>query len=199
MHSKNLKAPEGFVCAQCGRCCRSGYEILIHPEDAKRWIQARRIDLIRQIQIDPKCISTNYQGNLHERKANLLSRLKSRFSPHELVKHLSHLIDFITHHHTYGGRDPRNVSIQTFIPGLTHMPVLIPKNFQVMREGWRRGLVYILKQEEGGKCPFLKHNLCSIHPIKPSDCKTFPYDIRGNLRKDIYTLSLCEGLKERKG
>ena len=36
----------------------------------------------------------------------------------------------------------------------------------------RSGLT--LKQSENGACTLLKNNLCTVHPVKPSQCSSFP-------------------------
>lgn len=80
-----------------------------------------------------------------------------------------------------------------------HRAILSPKSFQVMKEGWKRGLRYNLIYEIHGGCGFLNrnNNLCSIHKIKPKVCKEFPYQRKGKLKEkgDEIFLKTCKGLK----
>jgi len=77
--------------------------------------------------------------------------------------------------------------------------ILSPKNFQVIKEGWKRGVRYQLISELQGGCGFLNRNtnLCSIHEIKPKACREFPYQRKGKLKedKDEIFLKTCKGLK----
>ena len=34
---------------------------------------------------------------------------------------------------------------------------------------------YALEVEEGGACPFLANDMCSVDPVKPEQCRTFPF------------------------
>lgn len=93
------------------------------------------------------------------------------------------------------GRRYRTLPIYTVIPGMERRPILVPKCFEVMQEGLKKGLIYILKYEKYSKCPFMEHNKCSIHDEKPSECRAFPYDKEGNLRDDDYLRKICKGFK----
>jgi Fe-S-cluster containining protein len=53
----------------------------------------------------------------------------------------------------------------------------------------RRGLV--LKDHPDGSCAMLDENgKCIIHPVKPAQCRNFPYDWRND-----DSFEVCEGLK----
>ena len=81
------------------------------------------------------------------------------------------------------------------MPNMRYNPILIPKSFDIVFEGLKQGLNYIIKLNSDGSCPFLNLNLCSIQNFKPKVCKRFPYDKDGGIKEDNYFFSLCEDLK----
>ncbi|MHA1147101.1 MAG: YkgJ family cysteine cluster protein [Promethearchaeota archaeon] len=89
--------------------------------------------------------------------------------------------------------------IPHWLLGINYGPraILSPKSFEVITEGWKKGLSYYLIYELQGGCGFLKNNLCSIHEYKPLACKLFPYNRRKlDLEADKLFLETCKGLKK---
>ncbi|WFB34317.1 YkgJ family cysteine cluster protein [Kiritimatiellota bacterium B12222] len=41
----------------------------------------------------------------------------------------------------------------------------------------------LLKEKPNGDCVFFNHNRCDIHPVKPMQCRTYPFWIK-NVRSD---------------
>jgi Fe-S-cluster containining protein len=184
-----------YNCIKCGKCCRTGLEILIRKEDVLRWIRAERHDYIQYVQIDPKSISSEGLGGYHIEEENALLKLLKVYSEKEYEKKKIELEAFILKNHIYQGKDNIPLPIYTFIPDLGRNPILIPRSFQIMLEGMNWGIVYVLKYKSNRCCPFQKDNLCSIHDIKPTDCKRFPYDKEGKLKTDSFFLKICKGIK----
>jgi Fe-S-cluster containining protein len=184
-----------YNCIKCGKCCRAGLEISIRKDDVLRWIRAERHDYFQHVQIDPKSISSEGLGGYHIEEGNALLELLKAYSDKEYENKKKELEAFILKNHTYQGKDNIPLPIYTYIQVLGRMPILIPRSFQVMLEGMKWGIVYILKYQSNRSCPFQKDNLCSIHDIKPNDCKRFPYDNEGKLKTDSFFLKMCKGIR----
>lgn len=181
-----------YSCKKCGNCCRAGLEVLIEREDIQLWKRIGKTNMKGYIQIDPKCISFTGLGGYHIEEANILMDIRDKYNDKDFNKKLDELKDFILLNHDYLGKGPP-LPIYTFLPNLGRTPILIPKNFNILMKGLERGLIYILRFEIGGYCPFLKENLCSINEFKPNVCKSFPYDKLGELRMDNFFLKNCKG------
>lgn len=182
-----------YECVQCGNCCRAGFEVVIEKEDIERWIKLERNEFFKFIQIDPKCISFTGLAGYHIEEVNTLKSIKEKYEENEINEKLEELKKFILNNHIYKGKG-FPLPIYTFLHDLGRTPILIPKNFRVILEGLEWGLVYTLKFELGGYCPFLKENFCSIHKIKPNVCRSFPYNKNRELKIDDYFLKICKGL-----
>ena len=188
-----------YKCNKCGNCCRAGLEISIRKEDGLRWIQAEKHDYFQHVQIDPKSISSEGLGGYHIEEENALLELLKVYNENEYEEKQKELEAFILNNHIYQGKDNIPLPIYTFIPDLGRMPILIPRNLQVALEGMKWGIAYILKYEPNRFCPFQKDDLCSIHDIKPNDCKRFPYDKEGKLKTDSFFLKICNGISVLQG
>ncbi len=75
-------------------------------------------------------------------------------------------------------------------------PVGLEKFPSVATEG---GLAFIaLKKMENGECVFLKENLCMIHPVRPTVCRSFPFVFNESDGQRTWGLSakkkICPGL-----
>ncbi|MHA1148933.1 MAG: galactokinase [Promethearchaeota archaeon] len=184
-------------CIMCGNCCRANFEILIHAEDVKCFIQNKKIDYVQYFEIDPKCISEESLGGFHIEEANVLKRLKETYNNEQYIEKLEELKKFIDEKHIYLGESIYPLPIYTIIEKYGRNPILIPKSFIVMKDGWKTwGLVYRISFGTSRACHFLENNICNIHNIKPLECKAFPYDKEGYLRKDEFILKVCNGYKE---
>jgi len=194
MNNREQKDKEfKYECVQCGNCCRAGFEVVIEKEDVERWIKLEQNEFFQFIQIDPKCISPNGLGGYHIEEVNTLKRIEEKYKDNEVNEKREELKEFILNNHIYIGKGSP-LPIYTFLPDLGRTPILIPKSFRVIWEGLEWGLVYTLKFELGGYCPFLKENLCSIHKIKPNVCRSFPYNNKGELKIDDYFIKICKGI-----
>lgn len=182
-----------YKCVQCGNCCRAGFEIVLGQEDIDRWIKIGKSDYYQFIQIDPKCISKTGLAGYHIEEVNTLEILEKKYKDKEYKKKIEGLKKFILNNHQFLGNG-LPLPIFTFLPDLGRTPILAPKNFQVILKGLEWGLVYIIKFEISGYCPFLKENLCSIHKIKPNVCRSFPYNENGELKVDEFFIKICQGL-----
>ncbi|MFX1442763.1 MAG: YkgJ family cysteine cluster protein [Promethearchaeota archaeon] len=182
-----------YECVQCGNCCRAGFEIVIEKEDIERWIKAKKNEFLQYIQIDPKCISPTGLGGYHIEEVNTLKKIEKKYKDNDVNEKLDELKDFILNNHTFLGNGPP-LPIYSFLPDLGRTPILIPKSFLTILNGLKWGLIYSLKFELGGYCPFLKENLCSIHPMKPNVCRSFPYNKNGELKIDDYFIKICKGI-----
>jgi len=188
--SKNFQ----FNCVQCGSCCRAGFEVVVERQDIELWIKAGKRDFYQFLQIDPKCISQSGLAGYHIEEINTLDKLNEQYDDDKYKNKLQELKDFILKNHSYLGKGPP-LPIYTILTKLGRTPILVPKNLNILIEGLKWGLVYIIKYESGGSCPFLRDNLCSIHEIKPKACKLFPYNEKGELRVDDFFIKICKGLK----
>ncbi len=184
-----------YKCIQCGNCCRAGFEVVIEKEDIERWIKYEQNEFVQFIQIDPKCISPTGLGGFHIEEVNTLQKIKETYKENEVNEKLEDLKQFILKNHNYFGKGSP-LPIYTFIPDLGRTPILVPKTFQIILEGLKWGLIYTIKFELGGYCPFLKENLCSIHQIKPNVCRSFPYTKNGELKIDDYLIKICKGISK---
>jgi len=191
---KKMTKQISYKCVKCGNCCRAGLEISLHKLDVKRWIDARKNDFIDKIQIDPKSISPDGLAGYHIEEKNALLTLLRQFNNKEYQIKKEELKKFILENHDFIGNGIFPLPIYTLIEGLGRMPILVPHNFNVILQGLDRNIDYIIKFEKDGSCPFLSENICSIHEIKPFDCKEFPYDNEGNIKIDKYFLKICNGI-----
>ena len=182
-----------FNCKQCGNCCRAGFEIVIQKEDVEKWIKGGYFDFYRFVQIDSKCISKTGLAGYHIEEVNTLEILKKNYNGRYYKKKLGRLKKFILKKHTFLGNG-LPLPVYTFLPELGRTPILVPKSLRILLKGLEWGLVYIIKVDVGGYCPFLKDNLCSIHKIKPKVCKSFPFNEKGELKVDEYFIKICQGL-----
>ena len=182
-----------FNCKQCGNCCRAGFEIVIQKEDVEKWIKGGNFDFYRFVQIDSKCISKTGLAGYHVEEVNTLEILKKNYNGRYYKKKLDQLKKFILKKHTFLGNG-LPLPVYTFIPDLGRTPILVPKTLKILLKGLEWGLVYVIKFEGSGYCPFLKNNLCSIHEIKPNVCRRFPFNENGELKIDEYFLNICQGL-----
>lgn len=182
-----------FSCIQCGNCCRSGFEIVIEKEDIKGWIKTGHSNFYQYVQIDPKCISKTGLAGYHIEEVNTLEIIKKRYEDKDYKQKLAKLKNFILKNHNFLGKGPP-LPIYTVLPELGRTPILVPKNLKVLLKGLEWGLVYIIKFNTSGYCPFLNNNLCSIHEIKPNVCRSFPYNENGVLKVDEFFIKICHGL-----
>ena len=178
-----------YKCVRCGNCCRAGFEIRIGKEDILNWIQVEKTNILQHIQIEPLSISVDGLVGYHI-EVDHIQEIKEKFSE----ENIKILTEFILKNHNYHGESIIPLPIYTFLPGMERRPILTPKNFQIILEGLKLGLIYILRFNYM-TCPFLEDNLCSIHEIKPQECRAFPYNKEGKLKVDDYTLKICKGIK----
>ena len=183
-----------YECIKCGECCRAGLEISIRKEDILTWIQAKKEDFVSHIQIDPKSISSEGLGGYHIEEQNALLELLKKHGEEKYEEKKKELREFILDNHDFLGKGILPLPIYTFIEKLGRMPILVPRSFQVVLEGMKKSIAYILKYHLNRFCPFQEDNMCSIHDIKPYDCKRFPYDEQGNLKTDAHIIKLCKGI-----
>ncbi len=184
-----------YKCVKCGNCCHAGLEISIREIDLKKWIDKGENDFIDKIQIDPKSISPDGLAGYHIEEKNALLALLKQFNDNEYQIKKKELKQFILENHDFLGNGIYPIPIYSFIEQLGRMPVLIPHDFDVVIEGIKRNIDYIIKFKKDGSCPFLTDNLCSIQEIKPLDCKQFPYDDKGAIKINNYFLKICNGIK----
>ena len=183
-----------YECIKCGNCCRAGFDVRVREHDISAWIDLGKEEFLQNIKLDPKCIASEGLGGYHievreDRKA--LGKIFQAYSEEQKQD----LIKFILKNHVYYGQDEIPLPIYTFIPNLPSRPILVPKSYDIIKEGLKRNLIYIIKFNLI-MCPFLEGNICSIHEVKPEDCKNFPFDQFGNCIINDYELKICKGLKE---
>ncbi|TFG16953.1 MAG: YkgJ family cysteine cluster protein [Promethearchaeota archaeon] len=152
-------------------------------------------ELLDNCMIQPECISINNHTELNSDWGSTIKRIKKE-SPYIKIK-IKELIDFIQENHLYYGISCLRSYIKTIIPEVGYDPIFSPKNFKVILTGLDLGLKYIIRTDANGACPFLKLNKCLIHKIKPLDCKNFPYNKDGSLRRDSPFISICSGLQKK--
>ncbi len=185
-----------YNCIKCGNCCRAGLEISIRKQDIINWKDRNKRDFLEHIQIDAKSISAEGLAGYHiEEKNALLALLNEKnIDIYEMKK--EELRDFILKNHEFQGEGSLPLPIYSFILELGRMPVLIPKDFTTILEGINKNIDYVIKLDSNGSCPFLKKNECSIHEIKPFDCRSYPYDERGHIKLDKFFLKICPGIRK---
>ncbi len=181
-----------YDCIKCGNCCRAGFDVRVRDSEISKWDELGKDEFINHIQIDPKCISPEGLGGYHievknDRKA--LGRAFQNYSEEQKQE----LINFIQENHIFKGQGEIPLPIYTFLPNMPPRPILIPKSYDIIKQGLKRNIVYILKFNLI-ICPFLEGNLCSIHEIKPEDCKNFPFDQYGNCFINDFELKICKGM-----
>lgn len=181
-------------CVRCTNCCSGNFDIPIERPDLAKWENFREI--VHHIQIYPESIALTGFAVYGVEKDNAVTLIRKNSTPGEYEEKKNELIEFILqNHHYHGERHHKNV-IDTIIPDKERNPVLTPKNFDIIRAGWKRGLKYILSLSNEGVCPYLKDGLCSINEFKPRACRRFPYDNHGFLRADKYVIKICDGYKK---
>ena len=184
-----------FKCLRCGDCCRAGLEISIRREDILNWLQAGKNDFNVHVQIDSKSISSEGLAGYHIEEQNALMELLKVNNKEDYEIKKKELQEFILKNHDYLGKGMLPLPIYSFIETLDRMPILVPRTLEVVLEGIKRGIAYILKYKSDRRCPFQQDNLCRIQEIKPKDCKRFPYKEDGSLKTDNYILKICKGIK----
>lgn len=152
-----------------------------------------KVELLDNIILNPECISINNKTEANSKEGFTIKNIKKQKTFCE--KQLNELVDFIQKSHLYYGRSCLKSYTKTIIPNVSYDPIFTPKTFETILEGLDLGLRYIVRTDAIGACTFLKLNKCSINEIKPLDCKRFPYNEDGSLRKDYPFLSICNGLK----
>ncbi|TFG07155.1 MAG: hypothetical protein EU539_05750 [Promethearchaeota archaeon] len=186
-----------FKCVQCGECCRAGFKVTIKKEDVKLWKELEKSEILEHLKLDPECISLK-EFNYHmDKDGSAVMKSKMLTNSNNLNVKLNNLVDFIHKKHDYQGSGSYPLDYFTIIPNMRNNPILIPKSYEIILEGMKLGLNYIINLDSRGFCPFLKLNSCIIHEFKPFDCKRFPFGYNGNLRNDNYFLALCKGLKRK--
>jgi len=155
-------------------------------------MELEKTEFLENIIIKPECISIDNKTELNSKEGTTIKKIKKQ--PH-FKKRLIKLVDFIKKSHLYYGKSCLRSYIKTIIPNIGYDPVLSPKTYATILRGLDFGLKYIIRTDKNGACTFLKLNMCSIHEIKPTDCKQFPYNKDGTLRKDHTFISICNGLK----
>lgn len=184
-----------YQCVKCGECCRAGYKIFVKRDDLITWDKNGKTRILEHVKIDPKCISLKVSNEHQERDGKAINKIKKNNLNEEFNVKLRKLISFIQQNHFYHGKEYYQLDYYTFIPNMRYNPILIPKSFDIVFEGLKSGLNYIIKLDSNGSCPFLNLNLCSIQNYKPKACKRFPYNKDGRMREDNYFLSICMGVK----
>ena len=178
----------------CGNCCRAGFDVHLRKQDILKWMKTERVQFLPYIQIDPKCISIEGLGGFHiemDGGVESLGEIFQRFTETEKED----LINFILNNHDFRGKGELPLPIKTFLPGMGSRPILTPHSFDVILEGFKYNIIYILKLNLN-TCPFFEDNMCSIHEIKPIECSAFPYMVSGDLKVDDFMLKICKGLKK---
>ncbi|HUX99383.1 MAG TPA: YkgJ family cysteine cluster protein [Candidatus Deferrimicrobium sp.] len=171
-----------FECNHCGECCIF-LDVILVERDILDWIQKGRSDLLQYIQIQLESI--NYENFL---KAEIEGKLEQ-------------LRIFILANHEYLGEDIKVegdilIKFHNYLPNIGIRGILSPKNFEVILNGMKLGIKYILRCEANGYCIFFKKNRCLIHEVKPAICKQFPFETNGQLALNDWTLSICKGIKK---
>jgi Fe-S-cluster containining protein len=167
-----------FKCLKCGDCCRVPIKIIISVNDTIKWKELNKTDFLNHIQICPLTFSPLKLGEMDEGE-----RTK--------------VIEFIVSNHTYDGEGSGFTIHRPYLRrGWSSRPILHPNSFDVIIKGVKFGLEYIMSNDLGGQCPFLRENVCSIHEIKPLVCKNFPYTEKGKLRTEKRLLEICKGIQK---
>lgn len=145
--------------------------------------------------IDPKCISSNMDIKTINNSENGNTTVKKEQEDQEFDIKNNKLIEFIQKNHSYYGQSPLRFHLDTILPYTKQDPILIPHNFNIMLEGIKLGLDYIVECDSYGNCSFLDLNECTIHEVKPIACKNFPFTKDKCLRNDDIYVSICRGIK----
>ena len=184
---------DDFKCALCGECCRAGYEVRVQRDDAVKWMNLDKLEILDNIIINPECISIDNKTEINSEEGITVKEIKKLGS--NIEKRLKELIRFIQKSHLYYGKGCERSYTKTIIPDVGYDPVFTPKSFKSLLIGLDFGLKYIIRTNKSRACTFLKLNKCSIHKVKPLDCQRFPYNEDGYIRKDYPFLSICNGLQ----
>lgn len=187
-----------YQCVKCGECCRAGYKIFITKDDFIDWDKNGKAEILDHIKIDPKCISLKISNEHLEKDGKGIIKIKRKNLNESYKIKLRELIIFVQKNHFYHGKEYYPLDYFTIMPNMRYNPILIPKSFDIVLRGLKRGLNYIIKLDSNGSCPFLNLNLCLIQEYKPKACKRFPYDNDGRIKEVDYFSSLCMGLKKWK-
>ena len=211
-NSNQKKKRFKHICVQCGNCCRQGWDIPVLKEDLSNWIQVGKDSdkkFLRHIQLDPKSISyegirggvVNVKNEVEKRKAieDFLEREK-KFNTEDYNRKVIRIYNFVLDNHIYKGQGKpiyynKKMGYRFTFPQVFGVcPIFIPNTFNTIIEGWKLGLNYILLYRANDHCSFLKENKCSIHEIKPTYCKIFPFDHNGELKVNDTKIRVCRGL-----
>ena len=184
-----------YKCVKCAECCRYGLKIEIEKDDVERWRKLEKEDFLQHIQLDPFSIRSK-DDPLNKKDGKAVKKIrKDTRNEKELRNRLDELISFIKKTHKYFGKNRKIKKVNTILPSMHISPILNPKNFLVILKGLDRGIVYDLAPDTYRACPFLDLNRCTIYSIRPIACRAFPYNSKGNLRKDIDIIRICRGFK----
>jgi Fe-S-cluster containining protein len=63
------------------------------------------------------------------------------------------------------------------------------------------GKLALKEVDPSWSCVFLKDNRCSIYPVRPKQCRTFPWWVQNLASKEAWELaaSMCEGINHPEG
>lgn len=198
-----------YKCRKCGNCCRESWDIIIEKEDILKWRQLGKGEFLNYLEINPICISPAGLGDLEhggiicsgDDAKQEFKEVSGRYEKDpqgfraEFEEKLKKIKQFILNNHNYLGEGDLDLPINLYFEGKGNRPIFSPKSYQVMLDGIELKLNYIIIWDSYKKCPFLRGNLCFIHEIKPSACRTFPYTHEGKLRLDKRALKVCRGLR----
>ncbi len=191
----------------------SGMDIPVLKEDLSNWIQVGKAsdkEFLRHIQLDPKSIS--YEGirggvvivknDVEIRKAIEDSLMREKkFNIEDYNRKVIRIYDFILDNHIYRDQGRpiyynKKIGYRSTFPRVFGVcPIFIPKIFNTIIEGWKLGFNYIVLYSTNDHCFFLIGNIGSIHEIKSTYCKIFPYDHNGELKVDDTKMRVGRGLK----
>jgi len=201
----NKKEHYEYRCIQCGTCCRNKYDIVIDKETLMNWIQAKRKDLLENVQIDPVSFAQGQLGlyDIEDKdQVDVAEAVRRREIIEKKIQEdpnfLDELSNFITENHDYIGEGESDFNVPNwFIPNVGYRAIFSPKSFKTVIEGWKRHLRYMTVMDLKGECEFLEKNLCSIHSLKPACCDEYP--VKEELEKDSRAfekfIKVCKGLK----
>jgi len=191
-----------------------GWYVPVSTEDLDRWKEAGHLEFYQELQIDPRTLSiaginhefgairNEWDGDFVEA---LIADMNSRTQIHD-PKKLETLYDFVFETHTYCGEGkyryhPLLGPIYKYPkPFEWCWPIFIPDHFEILYQGIKRGLSYLVISDLKNQCEFLDANSCKIHAIKPHVCKEFPYqEIDGQRQLALFEefIKICPGLKRQ--
>ena len=198
--------PASYNCMCCGDCCRHQYIVGIRLDDVLSWEENGREDIVAGIQIDMKSISpavliplawyAAHRDMLHDASDVALPE-HAFIAEHE--QEFTWLIGFITQNHEHLQNPLCSQDIpHWFLPATCYKDIFRPHDLDVVEEGLRRGVQYIVIQDIKGACEFLDGNLCGIHETKPADCHEYPNwdQIEHDAAAREKFLALCKGINQ---